>query len=137
LLFVNPTPTVFIPGNPAVFVALSSPCVARASVGFIENYIWLICIVPAVRFCYRLCKLLRTSNTVMSFDYTGYVCGTLSNVSTFVYVTIFSQHEPFVQKQHYSPVSVIQVLLGAFFALLHLLLVLIAYSIYKYIVYET
>jgi hypothetical protein len=63
-----------------------------------------------------LCKLLRTSNTVMSFDCTGYVCGTVSNVSTFVYVTVFSQHEPFVQKQHDSPVSIIHVLLGPFFA---------------------
>jgi len=56
----------------------------------------------------------------MSFDYTGYVCGPVSNVSTFVYVTVFSQHEPFVQKQHYSSVSIIQVLLGAFFAPLHI-----------------
>jgi len=73
----------------------------------------------------------------MSFNYTGYVCGTVSNVSTFVYVMVFSQHEPFVQKQHYSPVSIIQVLLGAFFSLVHLLLVLIVYSRYKYIAYKT
>jgi len=100
LLFVNPTPIAIIPGNSAVFVALTSLCVASASVVFIENFIWLICIVPAVCFCYRLCKLLRTSNTIVSFDYTGYVCGSVSNVSMLMYVMAFSQHEPFVQKQH-------------------------------------
>ena len=73
----------------------------------------------------------------MSFDYTGYVCGTVSDVSTFVYVTLFSQHEPFVQKQHCSPVSLIEVLLGVFLALLHFLLVLIPYSRYKYIAHKT
>jgi hypothetical protein len=80
---------------------------------------------------------VQNCKSVTSFVPTGYVCGIMSDVGTFVYVLVFCQHEPFVQKLHCSPVCIIQVFPSAFFAILHLLVVLITYCRYKYVAYRT